>query len=135
MKKLLRTITFTAIPLFLVTACKNQIKEEVAEHPENATATKQEPDKITKEVYTDESGEQLEVTFNETQHTVTVHLNGKSYNLKKSDELPEFTAGDADYQYSNVRGEVTFLNKDYNMVLFHCKKNKSSSSNTKMASY
>lgn len=83
MKKLLRTITFTAIPFFLVTACKNQIKEEVTEQPENATATKQEPDKITKEVYTDESGEQLEVTFNETQHTVTVHLNGKSYNLKK----------------------------------------------------
>ncbi|WP_394665076.1 hypothetical protein [uncultured Chryseobacterium sp.] len=134
MKKLLRIITLTAIVVFTITACKNQVKEEIVE-PENNAAVKQEPDKITKEVYTDESGEQLEVSFNETKHTVVVHLNGKSYELKKSDELPEFTAGDANYQYSDVRGEITFLKKDYNMVLFHHKKNKASSSNTKMASY
>ncbi|SIT00815.1 hypothetical protein [Chryseobacterium gambrini] len=134
MKKLLRIITLTAIVVFTITACKNQVKEEIVE-PENNAAVKQEPDKITKEVYTDESGEQLEVSFNKTKHTVVVHLNGKSYELKKSDELPEFTAGDANYQYSDVRGEITFLKKDYNMVLFHHKKNKASSSNTKMASY
>ncbi len=134
MKKLLRIITLTAIVVFTITACKNQVKEEIVE-AENNAAVKQEPDKITKEVYTDESGEQLEVSFNETKHTVVVHLNGKSYELKKSDELPEFTAGDANYQYSDVRGEITFLKKDYNMVLFHHKKNKASSSNTKMASY
>ncbi|BEV06133.1 hypothetical protein [Chryseobacterium gambrini] len=134
MKKLLRIITLTAIVVFTITACKNQVKEEIVE-PENNAALKQEPDKITKEVYTDESGEQLEVSFNDTKHTVVVHLNGKSYELKKSDELPEFTAGDANYQYSDVRGEITFLKKDYNMVLFHHKKNKASSSNTKMASY
>lgn len=134
MKKLLRIITLTAIVFFTITACKNQVKEEIVE-PENNAAVKQEPDKITKEVYTDESGEQLEVSFNETKHTVVVHLNGKSYELKKSDELPEFTAGDANYQYSDVRGEITFLKKDYNMVLFHHKKSKASSSNTKMASY
>lgn len=134
MKKLLRIITLTAIVVFTITACKNQVKEEIVE-TENNAAVKQEPDKITKEVYTDESGEQLEVSFNENKHTVVVHLNGKSYELKKSDELPEFTAGDANYQYSDVRGEITFLKKDYNMVLFHHKKNKASSSNTKMASY
>ncbi|MCY1660635.1 hypothetical protein [Chryseobacterium sp. SL1] len=134
MKKLLRIITLTAIVVFTITACKNQVKEEIVE-AENNAAVKQEPDKITKEVYTDESGEQLEVSFNETKHTVVVHLNGKSYELKKSDELPEFTAGDANYQYSDVRGEITFLKKDYNMVLFHHKKNKASSSTTKMASY
>lgn len=134
MKKLLRIITLTGFVLIIQTACKNQVKEEIVE-PENNTAIQQEPDKITREVYTDESGEQLEVSFNETQHTVVVHLNGKSYELKKSDELPEFTAGDANYQYSDVRGEITFLKKDYNMVLFHHKKSKASSSNTKMASY
>ncbi|MCQ4140901.1 hypothetical protein [Chryseobacterium sp. EO14] len=134
MKKLLRIITLTAIVVFTITACKNQVKEEIVE-AENNAAVKQEPDKITQEVYTDESGEQLEVSFNETKHTVVVHLNGKSYELKKSDELPEFTAGDANYQYSDVRGEITFLKKDYNMVLFHHKKSKASSSNTKMASY
>ncbi|HAO05911.1 hypothetical protein QWT87_17165 [Chryseobacterium sp. APV1] len=134
MKKLLRIITLTGFVLIIQTACKNQVKEEIVE-PENNTAIQQEPDKITREVYTDESGEQLEVGFNETKNTVVVHLDGKSYELKKSDELPDFTAGDANYQYSDVRGEITFLKKDYNMVLFHHKKKKSSSSNTKMASY
>lgn len=134
MKKLLRIITLTGFVLIFQTACKNQVKEEIVE-PENNTAIQQKPDKITREVYTDESGEQLEVGFNETKNTVVVHLNGKSYELKKSDELPDFTAGDANYQYSDVRGEITFLKKDYNMVLFHHKKKKSSSSNTKMASY
>lgn len=124
----------TGFVLIIQTACKNQVKEEIVE-PENNTAIQQEPDKITREVYTDESGEQLEVGFNETKNTVVVHLDGKSYELKKSDELPDFTAGDANYQYSDVRGEITFLKKDYNMVLFHHKKKKSSSSNTKMASY
>ncbi len=124
----------TGFVLIIQTACKNQVKEEIVE-PENNTAIQQEPDKITREVYTDESGEQLEVGFNETKNTVVVHLDGKSYELKKSDELPDFTAGDANYQYSDVRGEITFLKKDYNMVLFHHKKKKSSSSSTKMASY
>jgi len=134
MKKLLRIITLTGFVLIIQTSCKNQVKEEIVE-PENNTAIQQEPDKITREIYTDESGEQLEVGFNETKNTVVVHLDGKSYELKKSDELPDFTAGDANYQYSDVRGEITFLKKDYNMVLFHHKKKKSSSSNTKMASY
>ncbi|OVE54945.1 hypothetical protein [Chryseobacterium mucoviscidosis] len=134
MKKLLRIITLTGFVLIIQTSCKNQVKEEIVE-PENNTAIQQEPDKITREVYTDESGEQLEVGFNETKNTVVIHLDGKSYELKKSDELPDFTAGDANYQYSDVRGEITFLKKDYNMVLFHHEKKKSSSSNTKMASY
>jgi hypothetical protein len=54
--------------------------------------------------------------------------------MKKSDELPEYTATNPDYQYSDIRGEVNFLRKGYNMVLFHHKKDKQVS-NTKMASY
>lgn len=134
MKRLLKTITIALIPLLTVAACKHQVKEEEVSF-ENTTEVKKNTDHITKEVYTDDFGDQLEVAFNETQNTVVVRLNGKTYDLKKSEELPEFTAGDAVYQFSDVRGEVTFLKKDYNMVLFHHKKNKASSSNTKMASY
>ena len=134
MKRLLKTMTIALIPLLTVAACKHQVKEEEVSL-ENTTEVKKNTDHITKEVYTDDFGDQLEVAFNETQNTVVVRLNGKTYDLKKSEELPEFTAGDAVYQFSDVRGEVTFLKKDYNMVLFHHKKNKTSSSNTKMASY
>lgn len=134
MKKLLQIITIAVVPVFTITACKHQAKEEEVKL-ENVAEVKPTPDQIKKETYTDDLGEQLEVIVNETQNTVIVRLDGKSYELKKSEELPEFTAGDADYQYSDIRGEVTFLKKDYNMVLFHHKKNKSSSSNTKMASY
>jgi hypothetical protein len=129
MKKLFH---FTIIGLMAVTAtaCKHQGKDEIALQ----NVAKQSTDKITKDVYRDEFGDQLEVAVNETQNTVVVRLDGKSYELKKSEELPEYTAADADYQYSDIRGEVTFLKKDYNMVLFHHKKQKPTS-NTKMASY
>ncbi|WP_309847732.1 hypothetical protein [Chryseobacterium sp. SLBN-27] len=124
----------TLILVFTLTACKHQAKEEeVNLQNVNETETVSD-DKITKNVFTDEYGDKLEVTLNETQNTVIVHLDGKTYEMKKSDELPEYTAGNADYQYSDVRGEVTFLRKGYNMVLFHHKKDKPSSS-TKMASY
>ncbi|MDR6160245.1 hypothetical protein [Chryseobacterium hispalense] len=132
MKNMFRIITL--ILVFTLTACKHQAKEEeVNLQNVNETETVSD-DKITKNVFTDEYGDKLEVTLNETQNTVIVHLDGKTYEMKKSDELPEYTAGNADYQYSDVRGEVTFLRKGYNMVLFHHKKDKPSSS-TKMASY
>lgn len=133
MKKLLQILTIAVLPAFTITACRHQSKEE--EVSLQNVAEVQNTDKITKDVYTDEFGDQLEVAVNETQNTITIRLDGKSYELKKNEELPEYTAGDADFQYSDIRGEVTFLKKDYNMVLFHHKKNKSSSSNTKMASY
>lgn len=133
MKKLLQIITIAVISVFTI-ACKHQAKEEEV-NLENVAEVKHNTDNTAKEVYTDDFGDQLEVTFNETQNTVVVRLDGKSYELKKNEELPNYTATDADYQYSDIRGEVTFLKKDYNMVLFHHKKNKSSSSNTKMASY
>ncbi|GAA5095642.1 hypothetical protein GCM10023210_28640 [Chryseobacterium ginsengisoli] len=133
MKKLLKILTIAVLPVFTITACRHQSKEE--EVSLQNVAEVQNTDKISKDVYTDEFGDQLEVAVNETQNTITIRLDGKSYELKKNEELPEYTAGDADFQYSDIRGEVTFLKKDYNMVLFHHKKNKSSSPNTKMASY
>lgn len=120
--------------VFITTACSHQPKEEEV-NLENFSKEESAPkDKITKDVFTNDFGDQLEVAVNETQNTVIVRLNGKTYELKKSHELPEYTASDADYQYSDIRGEVTFLRKGYNMVLFHHKKNKISSG-TKMASY
>ncbi|WP_294296309.1 hypothetical protein [uncultured Chryseobacterium sp.] len=134
MEKSLKIIPIALIPLIMLCACKHQAKEE--EVPMEATAeVKKNTDYIKKEVYTDDFGDQLEVAINETHNTVIIRLNGKTYELKKNEELPEFTAGDAVYQFSDIRGEVTFLKKDYNMVLFHHKKNKPSSSDTKMASY
>lgn len=134
MRKLLKTITIALITLLTLAACRHQSKEEEA-NLENVADIKKNADHITKEIYTDDFGDQLELTINETQNTVTVRLNGKTYELKKNDEMPEFTATDAFYQFSDVRGEVTFLKRDYNMVLFHHKKAKASSSDTKMASY
>lgn len=131
-----KSLKITAIlMIFVLTACKHQAKEEMS--PENVVAVNKplHQDKITKDIFTDEYGEELEVALNETQNTITVRLAGKTYDLKKSDELPDYTASDANFQYSDIRGEVTFLNKDYNMVLFHHKKSQTSTGNTKMASY
>lgn len=127
-----RIITLTLV--FALTACKHQAKEEEVNLQNLSDTETVNSDKIIKNVFTDTYGDKLEVTLNETKNTVIVHLNGKTYEMKKSDELPEYTATNPDYQYSDIRGEVTLLRKGYNMVLFHHKKDKPSS-NTKMASY
>lgn len=133
MKKLLKIITITALLAFTAIACNHQGKEETIS--QNAPTQDVLPnDTITKQTYTDEYGDQLEVVINETKNTVMVRFEGKNYELKKSEELPDYTAADAFYQYSDVRGEVTFLNKDYNMVMFHHKREKKTSG-TKMASF
>lgn len=134
MKKLLKITVITGLLAFIGTACNHQGKDEnISQNiPEAKDAAS--IDKITKEIYTDEYGDKLEVTINETKNTTIVRFNGKSYELTKSEELPEYTAGNAFYQYSDVRGDITFLNKDYNMVMFHHKKDKQSSA-SKMASF
>ncbi len=132
MKNMFRIITLTLV--FALTACKHQAKEEEVNLQNLSDTETVNSDKIIKNVFTDTYGDKLEVTLNETKNTVIVHLNGKTYEMKKSDELPEYTATNPDYQYSDIRGEVTLLRKGYNMVLFHHKKDKPSS-NTKMASY
>lgn len=132
MKNIFRIIAL--VFAFSLAACKHQAKEEEI-NVENINDTEAvNDDKVTKNVFTDQYGDKLEVTVNETKNTVIVRLDGKTYEMKKSDELPEYTAANPDYQYSDIRGEVTFLRKGYNMVLFHHKKDKPASS-TKMASY
>ena len=132
MKKLSLIIIFS-LAVLSVTACKHSVKETESLTEIQPTAV--ETDKITKEVFTDSFGDQMEVTVNETQNTVTVHLDGKTYELKKNEDLPEYTASNAEYQYSDIRGNITFLKKNVDMVLFHYKNNGKNRTATKMASY
>ncbi|MFP3593510.1 hypothetical protein [Chryseobacterium sp. SIMBA_038] len=131
MKKLLQIIIFGIIA-FSVTACRHSAKES-----ETLTNTIQpvNTDDITKDVFTDTYGDQMEVAINNSKNTMTVHLDGKTYELKKSEDLPEYTASNAEYQYSNIRGNITFLKKNVDMVLFHHTKEKQQPASTKMASY
>lgn len=131
MKKLLQIIIFGIIA-FSVTACRHSAKE--SETLTNAIQSVNTDD-ITKDVFTDTYGDQMEVAINNSKNTMTVHLDGKTYELKKSEDLPEYTASNAEYQYSNIRGNITFLKKNVDMVLFHHTKEKQQPASTKMASY
>ncbi|KPE50163.1 hypothetical protein [Chryseobacterium indologenes] len=129
MKKLLTTV-LVGVAVFSSTACKHPGKEA-----ETITAAPENKDEISKNVFTDSYGETIEVTVNSTKNTATVHLNGKTYNLKKSDALPEYTASNEEYQYSDIKGNITFLKKNVDMVLFHSKRDSKGSGSAKMASY
>ncbi|MFP3833444.1 hypothetical protein [Chryseobacterium sp. SIMBA_028] len=130
MKKLLLTILL-GLAVLSSTACKHPGKEA-----ETITSTTSEnTDDISKDVYVDSYGEKIEVTINRSKNTATVHLNGKTYDLKKSDALPEYTASNEEYQYSEIKGNITFLKKNVDMVLFHLKQAKKESGPAKMASY
>ncbi|CEJ70350.1 hypothetical protein [Chryseobacterium oranimense] len=130
MKKLFTSVLI-GLAVLSSTACKHPGKEaEVVTEaaPENR-------DEISKDVFTDSYGEKIEVTINHTKGTATVHLEGKTYDLKKSDALPEYTASNEEYQYSNIKGNITLLKKNVDMVLFHAKREKNGSGSAKMASY
>ncbi|ASE64054.1 hypothetical protein H3Z85_12255 [Chryseobacterium indologenes] len=130
MKNLLTPILI-GLAVLSSTACKHPSKEA-----ENVTAAAPEnTDNISKNVYVDSYGEKIEVTINQTKNTATIHLNGKTYDLKKSDALPEYTASNEEYQYSEIKGNITFLKKNVDMVLFHLKQAKKESDPAKMASY
>ncbi len=78
MKKLLTTVLL-GLAVLSSTACKHPGKEA-----ETVTAaTPENTDDISKNVYVDSYGEKIEVTINRTKNTATVHLNGKTYDLKK----------------------------------------------------
>jgi len=116
-----------------ITACKHSTKENEVVATQSPTEVVN--DSITKATFVDDFGDQMEVVLNHTQKTAKVFLDGKTYDIKKDDELPEYTAANEEYQYSNIRGNITFLKKDADMVLFHSKQNKKENDPTKMASY
>lgn len=109
-------LTVLGLMTLTVTACKQPGKKQ-AFTAENSVNT----DNIVKNVYTDdEFGEDdMEVVINYSKNTATIHLEGQTYQLKKSNDLPNYTAEDAEYRYSDIRGEITFLRKDFDMVVFH----------------
>lgn len=131
MKKLLE-IFIIGIFAYSLTACRHSSKE--SETISN-TATHVETDEIIKDVFTDNYGEQMEVALNNSKNTITIHLDGKTYELKKNEDLPNYTASNTEYLYSNIRGNITFLKKNVDMVLFHHTKDNKQSASTKMASY
>ncbi|MDR2235411.1 MAG: hypothetical protein LBE92_04760 [Chryseobacterium sp.] len=130
MKKLFTTVLI-GLAVLSSTACKHPGKEAET----IMAATPESKDEITKNVFTDSYGEKIEVTVNTTRNTATVHLEGKTYDLKKSDALPEYTASNEEYQYSDIKGNITFLKKNVDMVLFRTKRDTKGSGSAKMASY
>lgn len=117
----------------LTIACKHPGKEiENASTSLNSTANSEN---IIKDAFVDNFGDKLEVIINNSTNTATIRLDGKIYELKKSNNLPDYTASDAEYQYSNIKGNIIFLNKDYDMVIFQYKQNTKNPKSTKMASY
>lgn len=130
MKKLFTSVLI-GLAVLSSTACKHPGKEA-----ETVTeAAPENKDEISKDVFTDAYGEKIEVTINHTKSTATVHLEGKTYDLKKSDALPEYTASNEEYQYSDIKGNITLLKKNVDMVLFHAKRDPKGSGPAKMASY
>lgn len=117
--------------ILTLAACKHSAKDPDINtlNPETAKTTSE--DDITKKTVSDSYGDQMEIITNNTKNTVIVRLNGKSYELKKNFETPNFSTDDNKYQYTETKHEVTFLKKDVDMVLFHGKKEQAS---TKMAS-
>ncbi|MCT2561245.1 hypothetical protein [Chryseobacterium herbae] len=130
MKKLFTSVLM-GLAVLSSTACKHPGKEAEA----LTEAVPENKDEISKDVFTDSYGEKIEVTVNHTKNTATVHLEGKTYDLKKSDALPEYTASNEEYQYSDIKGNITLLKKNVDMVLFHAKRDIKGSGSTKMASY
>ncbi|ASK32021.1 hypothetical protein CEY12_18795 [Chryseobacterium sp. T16E-39] len=130
MKKIFQSIILV-LAVASVTACKTSAKEE----PEIVATQSVETDEIIKDVFTDNYGDKIEVAINNTDNTAVVHLDGKSYELKKNKDLPDYTASNSEYQYSNIRGNITFLKRNVDMVLFHHKQDKKAQGDSKMASY
>lgn len=120
MRKLFLPITLGAISLIAMT-CKRPEKAKIF-----SPVAKENPDKVIKMSFIDdELGEEdMEVAINTTKNTATIQLGEKTFQLKKSKDLPNYTAENIEYRYSNIKGEITLLRKDLDMVLFHHKINK-----------
>ncbi|WP_419868601.1 hypothetical protein [Chryseobacterium sp. CT-SW4] len=116
MKKLLLSLFVSTSIALVIISCTHTGKDT-----EVAVVAPIQTDEIEKSFFVDDYGDKMEVSINKTKNTVVVHLNDKTFELKKSDVLPEFTATNELYQYSNIKGDITLLKKDINMVLFHTK--------------
>ncbi len=114
--------------ILILSACKHSAKDPDL-HVINSENTTQ--DDIKKETVSDRHGDEMEIITNNTKNIVTVHLNGKTYKLKKNHSTPGFSSEDNKYLYTETKDEVTFMKKEMDMVLFHGKRNQAE---TKIAS-
>ncbi|CAD7800852.1 hypothetical protein CHRY9390_00690 [Chryseobacterium aquaeductus] len=114
--------------ILTLAACKHSAKD-----PDLAVVTQDtsSKDDVTKETISDRHGDEMEIITNNTKNIITVHLNGKTYELKKNQTTTGFSTEDNKYLYTETQNEVTFLKKEMDMVLFHGKRNQADS---KMAS-
>ncbi|MBW7676240.1 hypothetical protein [Chryseobacterium chendengshani] len=124
----MKKIVFGFFIILEFTACKHSAKDPDVAIIKNETASK---DDVSKETISDRHGDEMEIITNNTRDIVTVHLNGKTYELKKNHTTSGFSTEDNKYLYTETNNEVTLLKKDMDMVLFHGKK---SQAETKMAS-
>ncbi|SMO72887.1 hypothetical protein SAMN06265171_105292 [Chryseobacterium rhizoplanae] len=107
---------FLIILIYSVTACEQPGKTKLFK------AEKQiHSNHIIKNVYLDDqfAEDEMEVILNNTTNTVTIHLDGETHELKKSIDLPEYTAENSEYRYTDINGEITFLNRNLDMIVFH----------------
>lgn len=74
------------------------------------------------EDYTDNLGDKLSVSTDE-QGRKTIKFNGSVYLLEKDFESNTYSTSDNQYQLTETNKEITFVKKNYNMVLFKTKKN------------
>jgi hypothetical protein len=124
----MKKLVFGFFIILSFTACKHSSKDPDVTM---AASVPESQDEITKETISDRHGDEMEIIMNNTKDIVTVHLNGRTYELKKNHETAGFSTEDNKYLFTNTKTEVTFLQKDVDMVLFHGKKNQA---DTKMAS-
>lgn len=124
----MKNLVYGFVLILTFTACKHSSKDPDLAIINTETASQ---DDISKETISDRHGDEMEIITNNTKNVVTVHLNGKTYELRKNHESTGFSTEDNKYLFTNTKNEVTFLQKDVDMVLFHGKKNQAE---TKMAS-
>ena len=107
---------FLMLLIYLVTACEQPGKTKLFK-AEKQTHTS----KIIKNIYLDDqfAEDEMEVIINMATNMVTIHLDGETHELRKSIDLPEYTAENSEYRFSDINGEITLLNRKLDMVVFH----------------
>lgn len=111
------TLLLLGILICSVTACEQPGKSKLFKADKQSAHSGH----IIKNVYLDDqfAEDEMEVIINTAANTVTIHLDGETHELKKSFDLPEYTAENSEYRYTDINGEITLLNRNLDMVVFH----------------
>ncbi|WP_407406065.1 hypothetical protein [Chryseobacterium sp.] len=115
----MKTFISTLVVFIVLTACQNTAKDPDVKVANEASVSQ---DEITKSLITDSYGYEMEIIRNHSKNTVTIHLDGKTYQLKKNESTPGYSTEDNKYLYTDTKNEVIFTKKDVEMVLFRGKK-------------